>query len=70
VARLNAAKGAALGYLNPALYANARALNDVTAGNNGDFSASAGWDACSGLGSPNGAELASVLLGGSASPGD
>ena len=70
VARLNAAKGAALGYLNPALYANARALNDVTAGNNGDFSATAGWDACSGLGSPNGAELASVLLGGSASPGD
>jgi hypothetical protein len=37
------------------------ALRDVTQGNNGDFRASAGWDACTGLGSPRGEALAGIL---------
>ena len=36
------------------------ALRDITSGNNGDFAAAAGWDACTGLGSPNGAALRGV----------
>jgi kumamolisin len=30
-------------------------------GANGDFSAQAGWDACTGLGSPNGGALAGIV---------
>jgi kumamolisin len=36
-------------------------LRDVTQGNNGDFDAVAGWDACTGLGSPNGSALTGIL---------
>jgi tripeptidyl-peptidase-1 len=44
--------------LNPWLYANPQALNDVTLGNNAGcgsegFPAMAGWDPATGLGSPN-----------------
>ena len=61
IARINAARGSPVGFINPLLYANPSALRDVTQGNNGDFAASTGWDACTGLGSPNGAQLAVVL---------
>jgi kumamolisin len=64
IARLNAASGTPIGYLNPTLYQNKKALNDITQGNNGDFAAAAGWDACTGLGSPNGAKLAAVMVRG------
>ena len=37
------------------------ACHDITSGNNGAYSAAKGWDACTGLGSPDGAELAEVL---------
>jgi kumamolisin len=47
--------------LNPLLYANSSALRDVTQGNNGDIDAAAGWDACTGLGSPNGGALTGIL---------
>jgi kumamolisin len=63
IARINAAKGSPIGYLNPILYKNAKAagaFRDITHGNNGDFVASAGWDACTGLGSP-GQNLPSIL---------
>jgi kumamolisin len=36
-------------------------LRDITQGNNGGFAAQAGWDACTGLGSPNGELLAGAL---------
>jgi kumamolisin len=36
-------------------------LNDIVSGNNGSFSASPGWDACTGLGSPNGPAVAALL---------
>ncbi len=61
VARLNQAAGKSAGYLNPQLYKNPQALRDITQGNNGDFAAATGWDACTGLGSPNGAALRSVI---------
>ena len=55
-----------VGFLNPLLYstlASQGGLRDVTAGNNGAFSASKGWDACTGWGSPIGTRLL-VALGG------
>ena len=61
IARINASSGKPAGFVNPLLYANATALRDVTSGNNGDFAAAVGWDACSGLGSPSGKALAGLL---------
>jgi kumamolisin len=61
IARINASAGKAEGFINPRLYANPSAFRDITQGANGDFSAQAGWDACTGLGSPNGEALAEIL---------
>ena len=61
IARINSAAGSSVGFINPQLYRSPSALNDITAGDNGHFAASPGWDACTGLGSPNGAELAAAL---------
>jgi kumamolisin len=61
IARINGIKGKPAGFLNPHLYASPGALRDVTQGDNGDFDAAAGWDACTGLGSPNGKSLAGIL---------
>jgi kumamolisin len=60
IARINALKGKPAGFINPLLYANPGALRDITQGNNGAFLASQGWDACSGLGSPDGQQLAAI----------
>jgi kumamolisin len=62
IARINQLSGKPAGYLNPRLYQNPAALRDIIGGNNGDFDAARGWDACTGLGSPNGAALASVVV--------
>ena len=59
--RLNQISGKSAGLINPKLYQAPTALRDITSGNNGDFAAAAGWDACTGLGSPNGAALRSVI---------
>lgn len=61
VARINGITGKSAGLINPQLYANGAALRDIVTGNNGDFEAAPGWDACTGLGSPNGSSLAGVL---------
>ena len=70
IARLNAkrlsADGAPLGFLNPWMYKNPQMFHDVTQGVNNDgqkngFTAVAGWDAASGLGTPNFAEMAKAL---------
>ncbi len=61
IARINAINGKSAGLIAPLLYANAAALRDVTQGNNGDFEASTGWDACTGLGSPDGESLVGIL---------
>lgn len=61
IARINAANGRPVGFINPQLYASASALNDITSGNNGSFAAGPGWDACTGLGSPDGTKIAALL---------
>jgi kumamolisin len=61
IARINQASGKPAGYVNSELYQNPSALRDITQGNNGDFEATQGWDACTGLGSPNGAALRSLI---------
>jgi kumamolisin len=59
--RLNQLSGTPAGLSNPKLYGAPTALRDITSGNNGDFAATAGWDACTGLGSPKGAALRGVI---------
>ncbi len=63
VALLNQGLGRPVGFLQPFLYSStgAAALRDVVAGSNGAYTAGPGWDACSGLGSPNGAALLKAL---------
>jgi len=63
IARINAApgRGQPVGFVNAALYAPSNPCNDITEGNNGGFSATPGWDACTGLGSPNGSKVAAKL---------
>lgn len=61
IARINAANGQPAGFINPKLYKAQRVCNDITQGNNGSFEAAPGWDACTGLGSPNGQKIAAAL---------
>jgi kumamolisin len=66
VARINQQMGKPIGFLNPLIYVQAveaSGFHDVTKGNNGAFSAAKGWDACTGLGSPDGAQLLAALTG-------
>jgi kumamolisin len=60
IARINGAKGSPVGFINPHLYRGA-GLNDVTSGDNGGYVATIGWDACSGLGTPDGRKIAGLL---------
>jgi len=63
VARLAQATGQRFGLIQTSLYAgvapgtDAAGFNDITSGNNGAYTAGPGWDACTGLGSPNGTAL-------------
>jgi kumamolisin len=61
IARINEGNHGSVGFINPKLYQNAAAFNDITVGNNGDFAAAPGWDACTGLGSPDGAKIAGTV---------
>jgi kumamolisin len=69
VARLNQAKGKNVGFLNPFLYSNVAkgVVHDVTSGTNAikdtskGYNAGPGWDACSGLGTPNGTAILNNL---------
>ncbi len=67
VALLNQSLGKSVGYLNPWLYTKAEsisgAIHDITSGNNGAYQAGAGWDACTGLGSADGAKIQGALSG-------
>jgi len=65
LALINQSLGTNVGYVNPLLYgAKAEAaFHDITSGNNGSYRAGPGWDACTGLGSPNGAALLTALKG-------
>jgi kumamolisin len=69
VARLNQAKQKRVGFLNTFLYANAinGVVRDITVGTNGisntvvGYQAGPGWDACTGLGTPDGAQILNLL---------
>ncbi len=69
IARFAQSLGEPVGFLNPVLYLDGASgcFQDITQGNNyaaggpEDYSASPGWDACTGLGSPNGAALLALL---------
>ncbi len=57
-ARFNEQHGDRLGFVNPMLYElKMRGFNDITIGENGYYNATTGWDASTGLGTPNGTEL-------------
>jgi kumamolisin len=66
LALINQSLGTNVGYINPLLYSAKvePTFHDITSGSNGDYSAGPGWDACTGLGSPNGAALMNALRGG------
>ncbi|MFD1675571.1 S53 family peptidase [Alicyclobacillus fodiniaquatilis] len=71
IAIANQQLGHAVGYLNPTLYSlgsDSDAFHDITSGNNdiadapdGAYQAKAGWDPCTGLGSPVGQMLITAL---------
>ena len=64
VALLNQQLNTRLGFINPLLYRLPEpnnGFNDITDGNNGSYSAGPGWDPCTGLGSPIGSTLATLL---------
>ena len=65
IARLNQALGTPVGFVHARLYAllGTAAFHDITSGNNGSYSAGPGWDACTGLGSPDGSQLLTALKG-------
>jgi kumamolisin len=63
-ALLNQKLGKPFGFANPVLYgltASSGAVVDITQGNNNGFNAGPGWDACTGLGRPDGAKLAAAV---------
>jgi tripeptidyl-peptidase-1 len=65
-ARIAKGKGP-IGFINPTLYKNPQALNDITVGSNPGcgspgFKAGVGWDPVTGLGSPNYPKLLEVFL--------
>lgn len=56
-----------VGFINPVLYANPSALNDITSGDNpgcstNGFAAVPGWDPVTGLGTPNYEKLLEVWM--------
>ncbi len=61
VACINQLKEHNVGFINPTIYSHPEAFNDVTQGNNGAYSADDNWDACTGMGTPNGKALLAVL---------
>ena len=65
IAIANAQRGAPLGFLNSVLYANPSWFRAITTGDNrvGDkgYEAGPGWNACTGLGVPKGADIVAAL---------
>jgi subtilase family serine protease len=60
-AGLFASFGKKLGFVSPKLWSNQVCFNDITVGDNGTYRAESGPDPCTGLGSPIGARLATLL---------
>ena len=67
IALMNQQLTTPVGFLNPKIYPFGESVfRDITSGNNDDsglgyYQAGTGWDACTGLGSPNGAALLAAL---------
>jgi kumamolisin len=67
ISRLAEASGQRFGLIQTLLYAGVApgtavpGFRDITSGNNGAYAAGPGWDACSGLGSPDGTALLNRL---------
>jgi kumamolisin len=63
VALLNQQLNTRLGFVNPTLYNinQSDGFNAITQGNNGAYSASPGWNPCTGQGSPMGSLLLTTL---------
>jgi kumamolisin len=63
IARLNEQLGAPLGFAQPLLYPllGSASFHDIISGDNGSYAAGTGWDACTGLGSPDGTALAAAV---------
>ena len=64
--RINAYSNQRIGFINTTMYANPKAFNDITSGNNAapanvGYSATTSWDACTGLGSPIGTTISALL---------
>ncbi len=62
IALINEQIGHPVGFLNPFLYQNPNLLRDISVGNNSadkvkGYDAALGWDACTGLGTPDGGKL-------------
>jgi len=73
IALLNEQRGATLGFVNPRLYQAPHLLNPITSGNNAHpifkelgyaAAADGSWNACTGLGTPNGAAIIQALTAG------
>ena len=65
-ALFNQSIGKPVGFLNPLLYTpgGMATFHDIAVGSNGGYNCAPGWDPCTGLGSPDGALLQSVLSSG------
>ena len=67
ISRLAQSTGKPFGLIQPWLYADvtegtaAPGFRDITSGSNGAYAAGPGWDACTGLGSPEGSTLLASL---------
>jgi kumamolisin len=71
VAAINQKLGRPAGYLTPLLYSAgfAKALKATTQSGGGTCQPTAGWNSCTGLGSPVGAELLAALSAEAKTPG-
>jgi kumamolisin len=71
LALANQQNGISAGFINPVIYtAKAKtAFRDIVTGNNGSFPAAAGWDPCTGLGSPIAPQFISAVKPAKSSPG-
>lgn len=64
IALFNEQLGRNIGWFHPVLYGTLsqhKALHDIVSGTNGAYQAGPGWDACTGLGSPNGQAMLGLL---------
>jgi kumamolisin len=76
IARLAQATGRRFGLLQPTLYGSVTAgqvapgFRDITVGDIGAYRARPGWDACTGLGVPDGTALLALLQAPTAPTGE